>query len=108
MEFLMLPKRRKPTHPGVILMEEFLKPLGMTSRQFADKLGGDWNENKIEAIISEKENLPDKAFGEFATVLDTSPQFWQRLQSMHHQWEEMHRHNEKGSLKPWKKPVNKS
>jgi antitoxin HigA-1 len=99
----MLPKRRKPTHPGVILMEEFLKPLGMTPRQFAEKLGGHWNEYQIEAIIKGKENLPDKAFGEFGIALDTAPQFWQHLQNVYHQWEEIHQHNEKGSLKPWKK-----
>ncbi|MGC1878410.1 MAG: HigA family addiction module antitoxin [Rhabdochlamydiaceae bacterium] len=99
----MLPKRRKPTHPGVILMEEFLKPLGMTSRQFAEKLGENWNEYKIEAIINEKEGLPDKACAEFAAALGTTPQFWQHLQNSIHQWEQTHKHNEKGSLKPWKK-----
>ncbi len=99
----MLPKRRKPTHLGVILMEEFLKPLGMTVRQFSEKLGGEWNEVKMEAIIKGKENLSERNFSEFAAALDTTPQFWQRLQSIYHQWEENHRHNEKGSLKPWKK-----
>ena len=99
----MLPKRRKPTHPGQILIEEFLKPLMMTSRQFAEKLGGDWNEVKIEAIIKGKENMSEKAAQEFAASLDTTPQFWLHLQSLCKQWEEIHRHNEKGSLKPWKK-----
>ena len=99
----MLPKRRKPTHPGVILMEEFLKPLGITPRQFAEKLSGNWNEYKVEAIINAKENLPDKAFSEFAVALGTTPQFWQHLQNVYHQWEATHRQNEKGSLKPWKK-----
>ncbi len=99
----MLPKRRKPTHPGTILSEEFLKPLGWTSREFAEKLGQNWNEVKIEAIIKGKENIPDKAFSEFAAVLGTTPQFWQRLQALHHQWEHNHKQNEKGSLKPWKK-----
>jgi addiction module HigA family antidote len=99
----MLPKRRRPTHPGVILLEEFLKPLRLTSRQFAETLGNDWNEYKIEAIVKGKENLNEKNFEEFATALGTTPQFWQRLQSIYRQWEENHRHNEKGSLKPWKK-----
>ena len=99
----MLPKRRKPSHPGVILMEEFLRPLGMTPRQFADKLGGDWTEVKLEAIIQGKDNLKEENFNEFAAALDTSPQFWQRLQSLYSKWHENHLHNEKGSLKPWKK-----
>ena len=99
----MLPKRRKPTHPGQILMEEFLKPLGMTSRQFAERLGAGWNEVKVEAIIKGKENVSDKAAEEFASTLGTSPQFWRHLQSSYNQWEQIHHHNEKGSLKPWKK-----
>ena len=60
----MMPKRRKPTHPGKILMEDFLKPLEMTPRQFADKLGGNWSEVKLEAIIQGKENLSSHANAE--------------------------------------------
>jgi addiction module HigA family antidote len=99
----MLPKKREPTHPGKILMEDFLKPLQLTSRQFADSLGGDWSEYKIEAFIKGKENLSEKEAEELAGKLGTSVQFWLRLQQMHNQWAEIHRHNEKGSLKPWKK-----
>ena len=99
----MMPKRRKPTHPGKILMEEFLKPLNMTSRQFADKLGGDWSEVKVEAIIKGKENLSSHATREFAALLDTTPEFWLNLQNLYAHWEEIHRKNEKGALKPWKK-----
>jgi addiction module HigA family antidote len=99
----MLPKRRKPTHPGQILMEEFLKPLGFDSRQFAEKLGGHWTELKIEAIVRGKENISEKVAQEFATFLDTPVQFWIHLQKIYNSWEEMHHRNEKGSLKPWKK-----
>ena len=99
----MMPKRRKPTHPGAILMEEFLMPLGLTSRQFAEKLGGRWTEVNLEAIIKGKQNISDKAAEDFATALGTSPNFWKHLQSLYCQWEEIHHHNEKGSLKPWKK-----
>jgi antitoxin HigA-1 len=99
----MMPKRRKPTHPGKILLEEFLKPLGMTSRQFAEKLGGDWSEVKVEAIIQGKENLSSHAVREFAALLDTSTDFWQYLQNLCSHWEEIHQKNEKGALKPWKK-----
>lgn len=35
----MLPKNRVPTHPGEILLEEFLKPLGLTQVALADHLG---------------------------------------------------------------------
>lgn len=99
----MMPKRRKPTHPGQILLEEFLKPLLITPRQFAEKLGKNWTEIKIEAIIKGKENLSEKTAQEFAAVLETPPEFWQHLQDIYNQWEHIHRQNEKGSLKSWKK-----
>lgn len=99
----MLPKRRKPTHPGIILHEDFLKPLGMTARQFAEKLGGSWTEMQIEAMIKGKESVSDKACKAFSAVLGTAPHFWHHLQSVYTQWESIHRQNEKGSIKTWKK-----
>ncbi len=99
----MLPKRRKPTHPGEILQEEFLKPLEMTTRQFATALGGQWNEHKIEAIIRGYENLSDRAADEFATALNTTPQFWKHLQMVCTQWDMNHKRSEKAAQKTWKK-----
>ena len=57
----MLPKRRKPNHPGVILSEDFLKPLGWTVQKFAAVLGPGWNEKKIQAIIEGEEPITDEA-----------------------------------------------
>ena len=99
----MLPKRRKPTHPGALLVEEFLKPLGWTPRVFAEKLGGKWNEVEGEAIARGNQNISERAAQDFASVLGTSAHFWLHLQSIYNQWEAIHRQNEKGSLKPWKK-----
>jgi len=89
----MLPKRRKPTHPGKILQEYFLFPLQWTPRQFAEKLGGHWTEVKVEAIIQGKENLSEEATIAFARVLDMSPSFWHQLQSLYNQWEQLHSHS---------------
>lgn len=99
----MLPSRRKPTHPGEILSRDFLNPLHLTPRQFADKLGKEWDELKIEAIIQGKENLSEKAAEEFASMLGTTTEFWKHLQNICNQWESIQRSNKKGSLKPWKK-----
>lgn len=99
----MHPKRRQPTHPGQVLMEDFLRPLMMTPRQFADRLGGNWSELKIESFIQGKENISDTSAREFSEALGTTKGFWTHLQSSFNQWNEIHRHNEKGSLKPWKK-----
>ncbi len=37
----MIPIKRKPTTPGEILNEEFLKPMGLTQKQLADRFGCD-------------------------------------------------------------------
>lgn len=34
-----IPDERTPTHPGEMLMREFLQPLGMSQRELADRLG---------------------------------------------------------------------
>lgn len=99
----MVPKRRKPTHPGVILNEEFLKPLMISPKQLADKMGPPWNELKITAIIKGDEGISDKAAKQLADVLGISPQFWIRLQKQYSHWEEIQHQNENGSTKAWKK-----
>jgi plasmid maintenance system antidote protein VapI len=31
-----IPSQRAPTHPGEMLLEEFLKPMGLSQRELAD------------------------------------------------------------------------
>lgn len=35
----MIPENRIPAHPGEVLLDEFLKPLGVSQSALADKLG---------------------------------------------------------------------
>ena len=34
----MIPKNRVPTHPGTILLKEYLEPMGLTQKELADHL----------------------------------------------------------------------
>ena len=99
----MLPKNRKPTHPGIILQEEFLKPLGWTAAQFITKIGEEMNEKRLLLFIQGKEPFSDSWAFKFAEVLGTTPEFWSHLQVLYYDWESQHKNNAKGSLKPWKK-----
>jgi addiction module HigA family antidote len=99
----MLPKRRKPTHPGVVLLEDFLKPLNLTERKLAEMLGDAWSETKVHAIIQGKENLSQKTANAFAAIFETTPEFWMRLQNQFNHSEEIERQDEKGAPKHWKK-----
>lgn len=98
----MMPKSRQPTHPGVILNDEFLLPLELTPKQFAKELGGDWNELKVNALLSKKENVSEKIAQDFAKFFETSAEFWRSLQQRYNDWESTYERDKK-TLKSWKK-----
>lgn len=82
----MLPKKRQPTHPGEILLEEFLIPLGLSQEQFARHLGGSWTQPKISEIINKKRRVTEVIALDFADAFGTSPEFWINLQTVYDLW----------------------
>ncbi len=77
----MLPERRIPTHPGVILLEEFLKPLGVSQVAFARHIRVPLQ--RVNEIVRGRRSVtPDTAW-RFAQALGTSPEFWVNLQAAH-------------------------
>ena len=74
---IRLPKN--PTHPGEMLREEFLKPLGLTQSAFAAHIGVSFK--RINEIVNERRAItPDTAWL-FSQALGTTPQFWMNLQT---------------------------
>lgn len=82
----MLPKKRKPIHPGEILLEEFLIPLGISQEQFAKHLGGTWTQPKISAIINQKRGITEAIALDFSDAFGTTPEFWLILQNRYDLW----------------------
>ena len=82
----MLPKNRPPTHPGEILFEEFLKPLGLSQEEFASRLGGSWTQPKISGIINKKRRVTEAIALDFSDALGTSAEFWLNLQNRYDLW----------------------
>jgi addiction module HigA family antidote len=74
----MLPKTRPSTHPGVILNEEFLKPLGISQNSLAAHLG--WSHAKVNEIIHGRRGITPEAALSLADVLRTTPDLWLNLQ----------------------------
>ena len=73
-----LPAKRPPTHPGEMLLEEFLKPLGISQSAFAERLGISFP--RLNEIIRGKRSVtPDTAL-RLAHVLGMSADFWLGLQ----------------------------
>ena len=80
-----LPTKRAPTHPGEMLLEEFLKPLGISQSAFAARLGISFP--RLNEIIRAKRGVtPDTAL-RLAHVLGMSADFWLGLQQ---DWELWH------------------
>ena len=83
-----LPRHRPPTHPGEMLLEEFLKPLGMSQSEFAAHLGVSFP--RLNEIIRGKRGItPDTAL-RLARVLGMSAEFWLGLQLDWDLWRAMH------------------
>lgn len=77
----MLPERRIPTHPGEILLEEFLNPLEITQVAFAKHIGVPVQ--RINEIVRSKRGVTPQTAWLFAQALGTTPQFWVNLQAAH-------------------------
>ena len=77
----MLPKNRIPTHPGEILLEEFLKPLGITQVAFAKHIGVPVQ--RINELIRGKRGVTPETAWLLSQALGTTPQFWINMQANH-------------------------
>lgn len=70
---------RKPTTPGEILNEEFIKPLQLTQKQLADHIGVDIK--VINRIINERTGVTPIVAVKLGYALKTSPEFWLNAQT---------------------------
>jgi addiction module HigA family antidote len=75
----MFPTNRTPTHPGEVVLQEFLSPLGVTQVDLAHHLGV--SVQRINELIKGKRGItPDTAWL-LARALRTTPEFWMNLQT---------------------------
>ena len=79
----MIPRKRKPTHPGRILLEHFLQPMELSQAEFVRHLGGTWTNPKLSEIIHGRRGITVDSALAFAQALGTTPQFWLNLQMTH-------------------------
>jgi addiction module HigA family antidote len=71
--------KRNPTHPGEILKEDFLTPIGLTQVELARALKTSFR--TINEILNEKRSIsPDMAL-RLARYFGTSPDIWVGLQA---------------------------
>jgi addiction module HigA family antidote len=70
---------RKPTTPGEILDEEFLKPMAITQKQLADHIGVDIK--VINRIVNERVGVTPLVAVKLGYAFKTSPEFWLNAQT---------------------------
>jgi addiction module HigA family antidote len=75
----MTKKEFPPLHPGVVLLEEFIKPLGLSQHQLA--LSMRVSPQKINDIVRGKRGITADTALRLSTALGTSARFWMGLQS---------------------------
>ncbi len=82
-----LPTRRPPTHPGEMLLEEFLKPMNISQTDFARRIGVSYP--RLNELIHGKRSVtPDTAL-RLARVLRMPADFWLGLQQDWDLWHAM-------------------
>jgi addiction module HigA family antidote len=74
----MIPEKRIPTHPGEILLEEFLKPLGISQVAFAAHISVPVQ--RINELVRGKRGVTPETAWLLSQALNTTPEFWLNLQ----------------------------
>ena len=74
----MLPTNRTTTHPGQILLLEYLEPLGVSQADFARHLGIPIQ--RINELIRGKRGVTPETAWLLSASLGTTPEFWMNLQ----------------------------
>ena len=73
-----IPTHRKPTHPGEMLLEEFLNPMGITQRQLADAIHVSYQ--RINEIVNKHRGITPSTALRLSKYFDVSPDFWLNMQ----------------------------
>ena len=77
----MLPSHRIATHPGKILLQEFLEPLGLTQAELARSL--DIPLNRVNELVRGKRGVTPETALLLARYFKNSAEFWMNLQTAH-------------------------
>jgi len=74
----MIPKHRKPVHPGEVLLQEFLEPMGLTQVELASRM--EVSVQRVNTLVNGKRDVTAETAILLSRVLKTTPEFWMSLQ----------------------------
>ena len=75
---IRVPAARTPTHPGEMLVEEFLKPMGLTQRELAEAIHVPYQ--RVNEIVNGKRGMTPSTALRLEKFLGMSASFWLNLQ----------------------------
>jgi len=84
----MLKTKRKPVSVGEILIEEFMKPMGLTQAALAEVMGV--QRKHVNELCNERRGVTAPTALILARVFGNSPDFWLNVQRRSDLWEAMH------------------
>ena len=73
-----IPTHRPPVHPGEMLLEEFLLPMGITQRELADAIEAPYQ--RVNEIVNGKPGVTPGTALRLARFFGMTPDFWMNLQ----------------------------
>jgi addiction module HigA family antidote len=86
-----IPTNRTPTHPGEMLREEFLDPLGMTQRELAEAIGVPYQ--RVNEIVNRRRGITPSTALRLSRFFGTSSGFWMNGQI---RWDLYHAQQDEG------------
>lgn len=75
----MIPRHRAPTHPGEILLHEFLSPMNLSQVELAAQIKVPIQ--RINTLVNGKRGVTAETAILLSRQLGTSPEFWMNLQT---------------------------
>ena len=75
---IRIPTNRTPTHAGEMLLEEFLKPMGITQRELANAINVPYQ--RVNEIINGKRGITPSTALRLAKFFGVSADFWMNIQ----------------------------
>ena len=73
-----VPTSRTPTHPGEMLLEEFLNPMGLTQRELADNIRVPYQ--RVNDLVNGRRGITPSTALRLARFFNMSADFWMNLQ----------------------------
>ena len=76
---IRIPTNREPTHPGEMLVQEFLVPMKITQRELANAIHVPYQ--RVNELVNKKRGVTPSTALRLARFFGVSPDFWLNLQA---------------------------